>query len=253
MKRIPPYSLMARVYEEMIGVDFEDWSRYIERILARYHIQRGGDLLDLGCGTAPVGRRLAARGWSLTGLDGEEAMITEARRLTNAEGIAAEFIKEDIRSFDLERRFDLCLCLHDTVNHLLTLEEVEACFERVSNHLRPDGLFIFDLLTEASIRDNFEGKIFENEAGNYYYHWENEYDPVRKLARVKVTFSPVEPEGDESDQLYYEEHEERVHTIDEINALLYNHGFEVLSVYELFTEFPPHARSYGLNVTARRR
>ena len=50
----------------------------------------------------------------------------------------------DIRSFDLDREFDVAVSLFHVISYLQTNEDILACFNQVRKHLRPGGQFVFD-------------------------------------------------------------------------------------------------------------
>lgn len=54
-------------------------------------------------------------------------------------------------AFDLGERFDVVLCVYDSINHLLDFAEWEAVFDRAHDHLNDGGLLIFDINTERQL------------------------------------------------------------------------------------------------------
>jgi hypothetical protein len=49
-------------------------------------------------------------------------------------------------------RFDVVICVFDTLNHLVTFKAWQAMFERVHTHLADGGIFIFDVNTLVKLR-----------------------------------------------------------------------------------------------------
>jgi hypothetical protein len=62
-----------------------------------------------------------------------------------------------MRTFDLGERFDVVLCVYDSINHLLRFEEWRSVFARAHEHLNEDGLFIFDINTQHKLAE-FAGR-----------------------------------------------------------------------------------------------
>lgn len=104
-------------------------------------------VLELGCGTGAVLAGLGS-GWLLTGVDRSPEMLAIARRRCPA----ARLLEGDIRSFALSESFDVVLCVYDTLNHVPTFEGWLQVFDRVREHLREGGLFVFDLNTIGRLR-----------------------------------------------------------------------------------------------------
>lgn len=108
---------------------------------------RARSVLELGCGTGAVLAGLGS-GWLLTGVDRSPEMLAIARRRCPA----ARLLEGDIRSFALSESFDVVLCVYDTLNHVPTFEGWLQVFDRVREHLREGGLFVFDLNTIGRLR-----------------------------------------------------------------------------------------------------
>ncbi len=106
--------------------------------------RHGGPVLDLGCGTGRVSIPLARAGLAVAGIDHHERMLTRALEKAATAGVEMECFKGDLRAFDLERTFRLMLLTYNTINHLVDLESVAACFNTVAAHMDHDSRFIID-------------------------------------------------------------------------------------------------------------
>src|SRR6266496_5277243 len=63
----------------------------------------GGPLLDLACGTGRMALHMAARGYSVTGVDLIPEMIAHARKKAAQQNLAVEWVVSDARDFHLQR------------------------------------------------------------------------------------------------------------------------------------------------------
>lgn len=71
-----------------------------------------GAALDLGCGSGTWGVRLAARGWTVTGVDNVARALRRARARARETGIEMRFVKGDVtrlRESGVDPGFDLVL------------------------------------------------------------------------------------------------------------------------------------------------
>lgn len=105
-------------------------------------------VLDLGTGTGAILKGLEEVVAERVGLDNSVSMLEVARR----EVPEAEFIEADMSDFQLDRKFDVILCLFDSINHLQDLELWRNLFRRTEQHLEDNGVFIFDIATSGLIR-----------------------------------------------------------------------------------------------------
>jgi SAM-dependent methyltransferase len=114
------------------------------RTLAR---EIGGPILELGCGSGRILRPLVRDGHHVVGVDASPSMLARLReRLPRALAARAEILRGDIREISLGRKFPLVLCAFNTLMHLYTRADVEACFAVARRHLQKGGVFAFDVI-----------------------------------------------------------------------------------------------------------
>jgi 2-polyprenyl-3-methyl-5-hydroxy-6-metoxy-1,4-benzoquinol methylase len=92
----------------------------------------GDPILEIMCGTGLISIPLAQEGYQVTGLDLAETMLAEARRKSEAAGVAVEWVTGDVRNFDLHQRYKLILLPSNSICHLLTRNDLEACLAAVA-------------------------------------------------------------------------------------------------------------------------
>ena len=146
MGGVPAYAQFARFYDQVMG----DRGPAIERVrgyLRRY--QPGArSLLELGCGTGAVLAGLAGD-LHVTGVDRSPEMLAAAAA-RHLPGV--RLVEADITEFSLGTRFDVVICVFDTLNHLPTFDAWAAMFGQVDAHLAEGGLFVFDVNTVGRLR-----------------------------------------------------------------------------------------------------
>jgi len=104
-------------------------------------------VLELGCGTGAILARLTTSA-ALVGLDRSPKMLAIAA----AKVPGARFVECDMRSFDLGKRFDVVVCVFDTINHLLDVGSWASLIESAHRHLATDGLFVLDVNSVGELR-----------------------------------------------------------------------------------------------------
>jgi cyclopropane fatty-acyl-phospholipid synthase-like methyltransferase len=102
------------------------------------HLQRGGSVLDLGCGNGvPIARYFIEDGYAVTGVDAAPAMIAHGQQRFPQ----AEWIVGDMRGLVLDRRFDAIIAW-DSFFHL-DQDEQRAMFPVFQRHIAPGGVLLF--------------------------------------------------------------------------------------------------------------
>lgn len=137
------------------GTDLHEraWlDRFVESLLA------GARILDMGCGTGePIARHLIDRVFRVTGIDSSPTLIAiAAKRLP-----AAEWIVQDMRALDLDRRFDGVIAWHSFFH--LTPAAQRDMFPGFAAHVRPGGTLMF---TSGAKK----GEVVGNYRGEPLYH-----------------------------------------------------------------------------------
>jgi len=82
------------------------------------------------------------------GVDGSEGMVAEARKKLATKKARVTFLHKDLRTFRLPVRVHLATSMFDSLNHLLTVSDLQAAFRRVFAALHPGGHFVFDVNNE---------------------------------------------------------------------------------------------------------
>ena len=146
------YDRFARTYNRHWGT-FATVVYPILKHLVLEHLPPRCAVLDLCCGTGQLAAGLSRRGYRTTGLDGSQEMI-EIARMNAPE---AEFVVQDARDISLPSKFEAALSTFDSLNHVMSLDELEQVFRGVFAVLEKGGYFVFDLNMEEGFRSRWRG------------------------------------------------------------------------------------------------
>ena len=220
------YEAIPKVYERLNSeIDYEGWADFFEACFDRYLPERPGLVLDLACGTGSMTRTLARRGYDMIGVDGSENMLAQA--YAASEGGRILYLLQDMRSFELYGTVGAVTCCLDSVNYLLTPEDVKKTFSGVHNYLDPDGLFLFDVNTPAKL-EGLDGQVFLDETEDTYCVWRTEFDEKKRLCYYGMDIFRLEGEHW---QRSFEEHIEYAYEPAELQQWLAEAGFTRIRSY----------------------
>lgn len=195
----------------------------IERLLLP-HLRAKSRILDLCCGTGYTAARLERKGYSVTGLDGSGKMLKFAR----LHAPRSRFILADARSFNLPPSFEAALSTFDSLNHLMTLAELEAAFKNVHEALLPEALFLFDMNMESGFVSHWAEhfSIVEEDGACLL---QGSYERETKIARYDITmFRRKGRAWQRSDALITE----KCYSLREIKGALKRAGFRDVSAFD---------------------
>lgn len=154
----------------MSQVDYGAWCDYITSLFAQAR-RPVLDVLDLACGTGNLTQELIARGYRVVGLDISNDMLAVARDKLPG----TEFFQGDFLSWGLGRDFDAVACIYDSLNNLLKDEEMVKAFSEVSDHLRPGGIFVFDLNTVYGLKRYWNNEVKVHEGEGFLSVWRTRF------------------------------------------------------------------------------
>jgi len=118
---------------------------FIDKIILKYK-PNAKTVLNLGCGTGKHDFLLAKKGYHVTGVDISAEMLNEAKstlKITKLKDLP-KFIKGDIRSIKLAKKYDVITSLFHVVSYLTSNNDLGKFFETAKSNLKPNGLLFFD-------------------------------------------------------------------------------------------------------------
>ncbi|NLD45018.1 MAG: class I SAM-dependent methyltransferase [Chloroflexi bacterium] len=243
------YQEYAKVYDRSGQLAFSlKMIRYLNTLLERYPLE-GRRLLELACGTGTVAAAMASAGWQVYGVDGSAAMLEEARAKAAAAGVSVAFSQQDMRSFRLDERVHLATCLYDSMNYMLSSEELLAVFRRVYAALEPGGLFFFDMNTAYALEVLWDDEVHYSDEPDITVIFRSRYDQRRQ--RITVVATVFDRQG----ELYrkiQEEHTEQAYPLEQVATLLTDVGFHVEAYYDCFSLLPADDETFRIMWVARK-
>lgn len=255
------YEAIAHVYDKLNAqIDYERWADFTERCMDRFLSQRPTLVLDLACGTGSMTLALAKRGYDMIGVDGSTDMLAEAWNRT-PENASILWLCQDMRRFELYGTVGAVTCCLDSLNYLLTEEDLNQCFACVHNYLDPNGLFLFDMNTPYKFQTVYGSNayILEDELvyddGDREEHvpvfcgWQNTYHPKSGICEFDLSLFEELPDGTyrRSD----EHQQERCYDLDTIRTALTRTGMELLGVWADFSFTEPSETTERWYIAAR--
>ncbi|NLA58359.1 MAG: class I SAM-dependent methyltransferase [Firmicutes bacterium] len=267
MKRAEAYEVLARYYDQLMDeVDYDYWCEYVLSLVERAEggvglgggsledrgeppdsasWLRGKRVLDLACGTGQFAYRLQQRGLAVMAVDHSPEMLAIAEERARASGLEITFICQDMRQLELPYEYDLILCLCDSLNYLLDVEDVALALEKAAGVLKPGGHFIFDVNTAYKLATVYGDHTYAADLGHFAYIWENEYQPETQLCYMDLVFFVPAAEVERAAEVpvlfekLSESHVERAYPPELIRELVTGAGLELLGEYADLTLAAP--------------
>ncbi len=223
------YDDFAWFYDRYFGSQFLSVHERVLRDLFVSRVKRERSVLDLCCGTGQITQWLAREGYKVTGLDGSRQMLEHAQK--NAPD--SIFLCRDIRDFKIINMFHAALCTFDSINHVMTPQELTNVFNNVYGALRGGGLFVFDVNTDEGFKARWKGTM-SIVAKDHVLAAEPTYDPKRREGRYAfATFRRDRRRWNRTDVVIME----RAYTQVEIEKRLAKSLFKSIRAYDAQRDF----------------
>jgi ubiquinone/menaquinone biosynthesis C-methylase UbiE len=222
-----PYSRLAEIYDHVMRhVDYVHWASYVESLFNR-HLSLPEQVLDLACGTGSLAIELHRRGYEVSGADGCLEMLSEGRKKASNLGYPISFFHRNLLDLHDMPTFDAVLCLYDSINYMMTLEDMATAFEMVGKVIKPGGLFVFDACTESNSLQHFND-MKEEDIGDGFSYVRHSY------FKAGIQFNQFDIHFEAEDERAQEVHQQRIYALSDIKAVLEASPFEVEGIYSGF-------------------
>lgn len=261
-----PYTQFASVYDTfMDNVPYDEWTDYTVQLLKKFNIEEGL-LLELGCGTGNMTTRLADKGFDMIGVDASEEMLSIAREKSVDSDDSILYLCQDMREFELYGTVAAVVCVCDSMNYILSEEDLLQVFHLVNNYLDPKGIFIFDLDTQYAYEEALGDTTIAENRKEGSFIWENTYYEEEMVNEINLTLFIPEQKQEELPQSIHEEtedgnkelfrkyeetHYRKAYSLDTVKRLIEEAGMEWVAVYDAFTEKKPPKNSERVYIIAR--
>jgi SAM-dependent methyltransferase len=252
------YTGFAQVYDTfMDNIPYDKWSEYLTDLLKKYNIT-DGLILDLGCGTGSITERLAKKGYDMIGIDNSEEMLSIALEKLS-ENLSDEDIEEgssnilyllqDMREFELYGTVKAVVSICDSMNYILSEEDLIKVFSLVNNYLDTDGVFIFDMNTEYKYEKVLADNTIAENREDASFIWDNFYDEEQKLNEYDLTI--YVKEEDNLFARFDETHYQKAYSLETMKDIIEKAGMEYVTAYDAFTYDEPKKNSERIYIVAK--
>lgn len=236
------FEAVAPFYDHLMSsVPYRFWVSYLEQVW-QYHNDRPKTILDVACGTGVVTRLLSRRKYEVTGIDLAPKMIERAREKNIIEDMNIDYYVQDAAEINLpDKNFDAAISLFDSLNYILHPERFAMAMQRVYDHLKPGGSFIFDLNTEFAFEVGMFNQSCTRRDEPLHYRWRSRYRSDTRICTVNMHFSY--DSGDGERKTFKEVHRQRAYAKNEVTNYMKRAGFVDVEIYDAYTIEPPRSTS----------
>ena len=176
-KNVSNYEMLAKYYDELLQDEeaLSLWLDYIEE-------EPFSSVLELASGSGVMAGILSRKGYDIIASDLSIAMKEVSK--SNFDG---DYRIINMIDYHLDRKFDLILCICDSINYL-EIDELDSFFRCAHEHLNDNGRLIFDMHSIKRIAEFKEQYIEEGIVLDTPYQWTIMSDEYDNLINEHFTF-----------------------------------------------------------------
>ncbi len=246
------YGEFAYVYDQLMAdVPYDDWAEFFNQQVAKAKT-KPDSILDLACGTGELSVRFAQEGFSVVGVDLSDDMLMVAQEKAAEAGLTLSLFQQNMAELELLKEFDCVVIFCDSLNYLQSDKEVQETIQRVYKHLKPGGLFIFDVHSVHKMKDVFGNQSFSYVDEDVSYIWNCTYDDTDTRVEHDITFFAYNEEMDAYHR-FDEVHAQRTWSIDHYQSWLSEAGFINIAVSADFKMSEPTSNSERIFFSAQKK
>lgn len=222
------YGIFARVYDELMDDSlFKKWKDFTQHYLP----DKNSAILELACGSGDLAVLLKQEGYSITGMDLSEEMLTIAKSKQEEAGVHFPLIQADMRDLSVFSKYDALISYCDSLCYLQSPEDLELVFKEAYQHLKDGGIFLFDVFTTEYI-EALDGYSYHDEIPNIIFTWDSYKGDAKHSIEHELSFFRELENGNY--ERIIEVHKERTYSLDFYIERLKKIGF---SNIELTADF----------------
>ncbi len=119
------------------------------------------EILDLGCGPGLYSERLAKKGHQMTGIDISKNSIDYAKTSAKKQNLKIDYRVGSYLDLELEeQKFDMILLIYTDFG-VLNPSERKILLDKIHRALKPNGIFVFDVLSDSELEQKISPKNWE--------------------------------------------------------------------------------------------
>ncbi|MDZ5782928.1 class I SAM-dependent DNA methyltransferase [Marinococcus luteus] len=228
------YNGFAEVYDRLMAdAPYDAWKEAVIKEAPANNPK----MLELGCGTGEIMKRLYNEGFHADGMDLSADMLAVAAQKWSASRERPGLFHQDMRFLDAPDTYQLIFCFCDSLNYLTKPEDVKATFAGVYNHLEAGGAFMFDVHSIHYIEDILSEVSYADNDEEISFIWD--VYPSEQIWEVEHELTIFSKNADGTYSRYDEDHVQRTFAVNEYKEWLEEAGFSTVHITADFTaDFP---------------
>lgn len=155
----------------------QSWTRRELKLIDSLNLKGNAKILDIPCGQGRHSVELAKKGFQVTGVDYSSIALKTAKKWAKENKVSPIFIKQDMRSLKIKKRFDAIAMLGNSFGYFSDIDN-KRVISNISRLLKPSGFFVIHQLNPIEILRQFGNKSSFEVPNGYVKMEDIFFDPI---------------------------------------------------------------------------
>ena len=218
-----PYIHTHLFYKHLMRmIDYKGWAEYLHDIICHYDLKPKA-ILELAAGDCTMSEHLQ-RHYSKIYLSDISKNMLKSAKVSNDRKVVC-----DMCALPYNFGFDLVIAAFDSLNYLLTENELQLVFHGVNKVLSPGGIFTFDVSLEQNSINNAKHLSRKGKSNGIKYKQTSSYDPKSRIHKntfeIKLKNSVV----------LSEVHKQKIYRFDKYLEVIDKTNLQIVDCFEFFS------------------
>ena len=200
--------------------DEKEAADFINELLNELHPASYSRMLDLGCGNGRHSKRLAAKGFDVTGIDLAASSIRDAKKY---ESTTLRFYRQDMRVPFGKNAFDYVFNFFTSFGYFNDPDDDNKVVRNISTALKPGGLLVMDYINAVYAERRLTAAE-EKEIDGIIYH-------IRRWADEKYIFKKISIEEELFGQPLEYTEQVRKFSLSDFEYMFGRNGLQLINVF----------------------
>jgi SAM-dependent methyltransferase len=217
------YSVQAKYYDVLEeNPSVEAFNKVLDKLLKKHKVK---SVFDITCGTGAQAIYLDKNGYNVTASDFSKEMVAIAQK----KDPKIKFKQADMRSANFGK-FDAVISIFNAIGHL-SKSDFQKAIQNISNNLKTEGLYIFDIFNYGFMKKNFIPYEFidtckEVDGIKYVRFNKNKFDKKKQL--MTMNQRTYIQEGLDKPQIFTDSWDMQIYSSEQLKNILEENGFEII-------------------------
>ncbi|HPG31733.1 MAG TPA: class I SAM-dependent methyltransferase [bacterium] len=233
------------------GKDYAKEVKYIDSILKKY---KSKIIRDVACGTGNHLIELIKLGYKVDGSDISSDMIEILKHKTRDLNLKCKTEVCSMTDIKSSVKYDAALCMFAAINYLSGWREIDKFFKTLNKILKPGALLIFDFWNGLLVPENHNKRGKKTVVSDNMKITRETYTVVDKLNQnCAVHYNVSVMSGKKIVNKFNETHNLHYFSPEEIEILLVNNNFNILSIQPFGKNKKISSNDWELVITAQKK